>query len=254
MERNIANVPVAIITGGSRGIGRASAIKFAKAGYYVYVLDIISSDVCQEIKKSGGLCEYIKCDVSLEKDVAEAINYIYSKHGRIDVLVNNAGLLIIKPVEETTWEDFRKLVDINLGGVFLLVKHVAPIMKKQRHGVIINVASTAAHRGIPYHSIYSATKGGIISMTRALAVELGLYGIRVISISPSSVDTYMLRQEAAVAGVSYEEFKKERAAWTALGRIAYPEEIAEVIFFLASSSASYITGVDILVDGGRTAK
>ncbi|MEM1610275.1 MAG: SDR family oxidoreductase [Sulfolobales archaeon] len=237
MKNNIANVPVAIITGGSRGIGRAAAVRFAKAGYYVYVLDITPSDVCDEIKKNRGFCEYMKCDVSLEKDIAEAINYIYSKHGRIDVLVNNAGLLIIKPVEETTWEDFRKLVDVNLGGVFLLVKYVAPIMKKQRHGVIINVASTAAYRGIPGHSIYSATKGGIISMRRALAVELGSYGIRVISISPSSVDTYMLQQEAAVAGVSYEKFKKERAAWTALDRIAYPEEIAEVIFFLAFPSA-----------------
>jgi NAD(P)-dependent dehydrogenase (short-subunit alcohol dehydrogenase family) len=245
------DTPIAIVTGGSKGIGKAIAIRFARSGYYVYVLDVIPSDTCVH---AVGNCEYIKCDVSSESDVIKAIDFIYNKHKRIDVLINNAGVLIIKPVEETSWEEFRKMIDVNLGGVFLMIKHVAPIMKRQGRGVIINIASAAGHKGLSNHSIYSATKGGIIAMTRSLAIELGQYGIRVVSVSPSSVDTDMLRQEAAYAGIDYEEFKRQRASWTALGRIALPEEIAEVVFFLATSSASFVTGVDIPVDGGRTAK
>jgi len=242
-----------IVTGGGRGIGSAIVKAFSSAGYKVVVLDIVDSNLCEDLRKGGYQCDYILCDVSSEDHVRSAIDHIEKRYGRVDVLVNNAAILIIKPIEETSWDDFRRIVDINIGGMFLITKYVVPIMKRQGKGVIINIASAAVYKALPNHSLYSATKGAIISMTKALAWELGKYGIRVVSISPSSVDTDMLRKEAEHAGIEYEEFKTQRSRSTALDRVASPEEIARVVLFIASENASFITGVDILVDGGRVA-
>jgi NAD(P)-dependent dehydrogenase (short-subunit alcohol dehydrogenase family) len=188
----------------------------------------------------------------------KTVNYIANKYGKIDVLVNNAGVLLVKTIEEITWNEFINVVSVNLGGIFLMIKHVAPIMKRNRNGVIVNVASISGHVGQVWHSIYSATKGAIIALTRALAWELAPYNIRVVSISPGNVDTEMMRKdinvEAQRLGLSYDEARRRRDQDQALGRVANPREIAEVIYFLASEKASFITGTDILVDGGLTAR
>jgi len=247
-------VKVAIITGGSRGIGEATAKIFSMRGYITVVLDVMPSDVF----KKGNVSEFIQCDVSDEKQVDKAISYISQKYGRIDVLVNNAGVVLVKPIEDTTWEEFKRTVEINLGGTFLMIKHVIPVMKKQGGGAIVNVASVSGHVGQVRHAIYGATKGGIIALTKALAWELAPYNIRVNSVSPGSVDTQMLRydvnEEAKRLGLTFEEVKKQREAEQAFERWAAPVEIAEAIYFLASDAASFITGTDLLVDCGWVAK
>jgi NAD(P)-dependent dehydrogenase (short-subunit alcohol dehydrogenase family) len=251
-------VKIAIITGGSRGIGEATAKIFSMKGYITAVLDVVSSTTPSDVTKNGDVREFIQCDVSNEKEVEKAIGYISQKYGRIDVLVNNAGVVLVKPIEDTTWEEFKRTTEINLGGTFLMIKHVIPIMKKQRGGAIVNVASVSGHVGQVRHAIYGATKGGIIALTKALAWELAPYNIRVNSVSPGSVDTQMLRndvdQEAKRLGLTFEEVKKQREAEQAFGRWAAPEEVAEAIYFLASDAASFITGTDLLVDCGWVAK
>jgi NAD(P)-dependent dehydrogenase (short-subunit alcohol dehydrogenase family) len=179
-------------------------------------------------------------------------------YGRIDALINNAGIVVVKPLEEIDWTDFKRVVDVNLGGVFLFCKHVLPIMKEQASGAVVNMGSVSGHVGQIDHTIYGATKGAIIAFTRGLAWEVAKHNIRVNSVSPGSVDTPMLRSdielESRRTGVPYDRVKEEREAEQAFNRWADPREIAEAIHFLASEKASFITGTDLLVDCGWVAK
>lgn len=251
---------VAIITGSARGIGAATLHEFAKHGFVLVGLDVLPEGerVTQEINQKGGECTFMRCDVSDESRVAECIQIIGEKYGRIDVLVNNAGVVLVKPFDQITWEEFQRTTNINLGGHFLLCKYVLPFMKKQMNGVIINMGSVSGHVGQTDHVMYGATKGAIIAMTRALAWELAPYNIRVNSISPGSVDTPMLRGdidlESRRTGIPFDAVKQEREAEQAFKRWADPAEIATVIYFLASEGASFVTGADWLVDCGWVAK
>jgi NAD(P)-dependent dehydrogenase (short-subunit alcohol dehydrogenase family) len=251
---------VAIITGSARGIGAATLRVFAKHGYATVGLDILpeGEQVAQEINQKGDECIFMRCDVSDEPRVAECIQTIGDKYGHIDVLVNNAGVVLVKPFDQITWKEFQRTTNINLGGHFLLCKYVLPFMKKQMSGVIINMGSVSGHVGQTDHVMYGATKGAIIAMTRALAWELAPYNIRVNSISPGSVDTPMLRGdidlESRRTGISFDKVKREREAEQAFKRWADPAEIAEPIYFLASEGASFVTGSDWLVDCGWVAK
>jgi len=251
---------VVIVTGGASGIGEATAKLFAQNGYAVAIIDIVDrgEQVATEIESEGGECLFVKGDVSNESDVKAFVEQVMRVHGRIDVLINNAGTVVVKPLEEIDWTDFRRVVDVNLGGIFLFCKHVLPIMKKQASGAIVNMGSVSGHVGQIDHTIYGATKGAIIAFTRAVAWEVARHGIRVNSISPGSVDTPMLRSdielESRRTGVPYDRVKKEREAEQAFNRWADPKEIAEAIYFLASEKASFITGTDLLVDCGWVAK
>ena len=251
---------VAIVTGSARGIGAATLKEFAAHGYAVVGLDVLGEGekVAQEINLAGGECTFMQCDVSNEARVAECIGEVGEKHGRIDVLVNNAGVVLVKPFDLITWDEFRRTTEVNLGGHFLLCKYVLPFMKRQKSGVIINMGSVSGHVGQTDHVMYGATKGAIIAMTRALAWELAPYNIRVNSISPGSVDTPMLRGdlelESKRTGVPFEAVKHEREAEQAFKRWAEPSEIAKPIYFLASDEASFVTGADWLVDCGWVAK
>jgi NAD(P)-dependent dehydrogenase (short-subunit alcohol dehydrogenase family) len=253
---------VALVTGAARGIGHASARRFASAGYDVAAVDVIGDPEPGLVGTGGppgtGEVMWANCDVSDEASVARVVGEVLDRFGRIDVLVNVAGVIVVKPLEETAWEDFRKMVDVNLGGTFLLCKHVIPTMKRQKSGAIVNMASVSGHVGQTDHVIYGATKGAVLSMVRALAWELAPFNIRVASVSPGSVDTAMLRGDVATEaerlGRSFESVKAEREAEQALGRWASPEEIAEAVYFLASDAASFVTGADLLVDGGWVAK
>ena len=179
-------------------------------------------------------------------------------YGRIDVLVTNAGVVLVKPLDEITWEEYQRVVNTNLGGAFLLCKHVLPIMKQQRSGAIVNMASVSGHVGQIDHVLYGATKGAILALTRALAWEVAPYQIRVNSISPGSVDTPMLRGDIAIeshrTGLPFDQVKVQREAEQAFKRWADPAEIAAAIYFLASEAASFITGADLLVDCGWVAR
>jgi len=252
---------VAIITGGASGIGRATSLLFGKEGAKVVVADIDEEggqETARLIKAADGETFFVKTDVSKEEDVRRLVEATIKKYGRLDILVNNAGVVLIQPFEEITQEQFDRVVNINLKGIFLVSKYGVQQMKKQREGVIVNMGSVSAHASQVDHAVYGATKGAIISMTRAMAVEFAPYNIRVNSISPGSVDTPMLRGdlriEAERTKKNFEELRKEREREGVLRRWATPEEIASCILFLASDDSSYITGADLRVDGGWTAK
>jgi NAD(P)-dependent dehydrogenase (short-subunit alcohol dehydrogenase family) len=256
----MSSTKVAIITGSARGIGAATARVFARHGYAVVGLDLLPDGqaVADDIRRQGGECLFLPCDVSKEAQVASHIERVGQKYGRVDVLVNNAGVVLVKPFEQITWQEFQRTVDVNLGGHFLLCKYVLPYMKRQKSGVIINMGSVSGHVGQTEHVMYGATKGAIIAMTRALAWELAPYNIRVNSVSPGSVDTPMLRSdialEAARTGLPFDTVKVAREGEQAFKRWADPAEIAEPIYFLASEGASFVTGADWLVDCGWVAR
>ena len=252
---------VAIITGTATGIGKACAQIFAHKDYCVGMLDINEIEgkkTEQEILDEGGNAFFIPCDVALEAAVKASVDQVVEKYNGIDVLVNNAGIVLVRPFDEIEWADFMRVVNVNLGGTFLLCKYVLPIMKGNRSGSIVNMASVSGHVGQTEHVVYGATKGAILSLTRALAWEVAKWNIRVNSISPGSVDTPMLRSdislEASRTMKSFEEVKKSREAEQAFNRWANPMEIAEAVYFLASDAASFITGSDLLVDCGWVAK
>ncbi len=251
---------VAMLTGAARGIGESMARLFSRRGYAVAMLDVLESGraVSEEIVSSGGTCQFYHCNVTDEAQVKATVEAVLTHYGRIDVLLNNAGVVLVKPLVETSWDEFQRVTNVNLGGTFLLCKHVLPIMREQHGGSIVNMASVSGHVGQTEHALYGATKGAILSFTRALAWEVAADNIRVNSISPGSVDTPMLRSdvmlEAQRTGRPFEELKRQREAEQAFNRWADPREIAEVAYFLASGAASFMTGSDLLVDGGWVAK
>jgi NAD(P)-dependent dehydrogenase (short-subunit alcohol dehydrogenase family) len=251
---------VVIVTGSARGIGEACLRLFAKNGYAAAGLDLLpeGTKAAEELNAQGYESLFFQCDVSNEQQVSQCVRQVGEKYGRVDVLVNNAGIVLVKPFDQITWEEFRRTTEVNLGGHFLLCKYVLPYMKQQKSGVIVNMGSVSGHVGQVDHVMYGATKGAIIAMTRALAWELAPYNIRVNSISPGSVDTPMLRGDITLesdrTGMPFEEVKLQREAEQAFRRWADPMEIAEPVYFLANSGASFVTGSDWLVDCGWVAK
>ncbi len=245
---------VALVTGAARGIGRATAELMSRQGYTTIGIDIAAEET------GAGSRDWAleRCDVADDEAVARLVGEIVSEHGRIDVLANIAGVVLVKPLAATGWEEFRRLVDVNLGGTFLTCKHVIPVMERQGGGAIVNLGSVSGHVGQVDHSLYGATKGAIIALGRALAWELAPLGIRVVTVSPGSVDTPMLRGdieiEARKTGAPFEDVKALREQEQALGRWADPSEVAEAICFLAGGRASFITGADLLVDAGWVAR
>jgi len=242
---------VAIITGARRGMGKSHAIKLAKAGAKVVVADISLEDcqkVVDEIKKSGGEAMAVKCDVTKKAEVDEMVQMAVKKWGKVDILVNNAGICQFKPFLELTEEEWDRTIDINLKGYFLCAQAAAKEMIKQKSGVIINIASVAmGQQGIGFPNIahYCASKGGIVGMTEALAVELAPYNIRANAISPGMIETPMIdpvkqdpkTMEAMLARVP-------------MRRVGKPEEVSNLVLFLASDESSYMTGSTVVIDGG----
>ena len=198
----------------------------------------------------------MKVDVRNPEEVKKMIDSTIEKHGRIDILIVNAGVVRVGPVETFPDEDYDLLIDVNLKGTHYTCKYAVPYFKKQKSGSIITLASVAAHIGQVAHANYCSTKAGVLGYTRALALDLATYNVRVNSVSPGATDTPMLQSDVAKQarerGVSYEEVKKEFEQEGVLGRWARPEEIATGILFLATEDASYMTGSDLRIDGGWT--
>jgi NAD(P)-dependent dehydrogenase (short-subunit alcohol dehydrogenase family) len=252
---------VAIITGGSSGIGRAAALLFAKEGANVAIADTDlkgAEETLNLIKKERLDALIIKTDVSKTTEVQNMVYRTIEKYGKIDILVNNAGVVRVGSLDDYSEDDFDLLFKVNVKGMFLCCKYVVPHMKKQKSGVIVNLASIAAHVGQVNHSLYCASKAGSLAMTRALALDLAPYNIRVNSISPGATDTPMLRSDVAKQArqrnMDPEDLKKEFEAQGVLGRWAKPEEVAKGILYLACDDSSYMTGADILIDGGWAAR
>lgn len=242
---------VAIITGARRGMGRAHALKLAKAGAKVVVSDIYLEEcqkVVEEIEKEGGEALVVKCDVIKKEEVDEMVRKTIEKWGRIDILVNNAGIADFKPFLEMTEEDWDRTLDINLKGYFLCAQAVAKEMVKQKSGVIINIASVAMGQvgfGFPTLVHYCASKGGIVGMTEALAVELAPYNIRVNAISPGMIETPMIDPVK-----SDPKMMEALLARVPMHRVGKPEEVSNLVLFLASDESSYMTGSTVVIDGG----
>jgi NAD(P)-dependent dehydrogenase (short-subunit alcohol dehydrogenase family) len=254
---NESSRKIAIITGAARGIGEATAQRFHKDGYHIIAVDILDAPSASQAVENGSY-EFIQCDVSDDVSVRGMVDKAVAKHGRIDVLANIAGVVLVKPLIRTEWSEFQWIVNTNLGGIFLLLKYVLPVMQKQRCGVVVNMASVSGHVGQVDHSLYGATKAAVIGLCRGLAWEMAPYNIRINSVSPGSVDTPMLRGdievESKATGKPFAEVRNIREAEQALGRWAQPDEIAAAVAFLASAEASFITGTDLLVDGGWVAR
>ncbi len=242
---------VVVITGARRGMGRADALLFAQKGAKVVVSDISQEDcqkVVDQIEKKGGQAIAVKCDVSQKQEVDNLFQKTIEKFGRVDVLVNNAGICEFKPFLEMTEEEWDRTLDINLKGYFLCAQAAAKEMAKQKSGVIVNVASVAMGQvGVGFLNIvhYCASKGGIAAMTEAMALELAPYNIRVNAIAPGMIETPMLdsikQDPKAMEGI---------LARVPLNRMGKPEEIADLVVFLASDKSSYITGSIVVIDGG----
>ncbi len=245
---------IAIITGIGSGIGKSTALLFGKEGATVVGADIDQQaglKVINEIEKDGGSGIFIQTDVSKALEVDVLVQNAISL-GRIDVLVNNAGIEVVKSITDTTEEEWDKTIDTNLKSVFLTCQKTIPTMHKQKSGVIINNASVAAIVG-SFSAVYSASKGGIVSLTKALAVDLGPSNIRVNCVLPGAIETPMLDRVNKKLG-DEKKIREERIKSYPIGRFGNPEEVAKTILFLASDDASFITGASVVVDGGFSSK
>ncbi|MBI3005482.1 MAG: 3-oxoacyl-ACP reductase FabG [Ignavibacteriales bacterium] len=239
---------VALVTGGSRGIGAAICRQFARAGASIsltYAAKKRSAERCaRDVCNAGQTCIITKASISSPHDVQKAVQNTLKEFGRIDILVNNAGIWKRGEIGKMTERQWDETLDINLKGTFLFCNIVAPILKKQRWGRIINVSSTAGQRGEAYYSHYAASKAGMIAFTKSIAVELAPYNINVNCIAPGWVDTDMTAN--ALRGTK----RKHIEASIPRGKVATADDIASAALFLASDLANHIVGATINVNGG----
>jgi NAD(P)-dependent dehydrogenase (short-subunit alcohol dehydrogenase family) len=241
---------VAIITGGARGLGKAYALRLFEEGARILISDILdATEVKQEIERKGGEVLALYTDVSGEESTKEMARKAIERFGRIDILINNAGLFASlgkKPFYEISAEEWDEVLSVNLKGMFLCCKAVYPQMKKQGKGKIINVSSSTFFSGVPYFIHYVASKGGIIAFTRALAREVGDDGICVNAIAPG-----LTVSEAVRGNPMYpEEYLRVAASGRCIKRDEMPSDLTGTIVFLASDDSDFLTGQTIVVDGG----
>ncbi|WP_188455513.1 SDR family NAD(P)-dependent oxidoreductase [Virgibacillus oceani] len=245
---------IAVVTGAGSGIGRASSLQMAKNGAKVVAVDFnkeTGEETLKLIEEQGGEGIFVQADVSKSKDVEHFVNAAVDTFGRIDVFFNNAGVIqkfsLLGDVEEA---EFDRLVSVNIKGVFLGLKHVLKVMEQQGSGSIINTASTAGIRSEHSASVYSATKHAVVGLTKSAAMEYIKKGIRVNAICPGGVQTSLTKsvEEQFTSG----GYVPEEVANMRIGRYAQPEELAEMVSFLASDRASYVVGSVVVVDGGLT--
>jgi len=247
MERIFEN-KVAIVTGGSFGIGKATAIAFARRGARVVIADWMQDDsVLKEIKELGGTAIVVRCDVSKTADVAAMVSQAVNAFGKLDFAVNNAGIEgETASSHECTEENWDKTININLKGLWLCMKHEIPVMLKQGKGAIVNVASIAGLIGFPGLPAYVVSKHGIVGLTKTAALEYAKQGIRINAVCPGVIKTAMVDRitgEDKTVEKKYEDMEP-------VGRMGQPEEVAEAILWLCSDAASFVTGDAMAVDGG----
>ena len=251
---------IVVLTGAASGIGRATALLFAKEGAIQVLSDVDEKGLDGTFNllndEEKNRTTIIKVDVRQQEEVKALIEKTIELHGKMDILIVNAGVVRVGPVEDFPDEDYELLIDVNIKGTHYTCKYAVPYFKKQKFGSIITLASVAAHIGQVAHANYCSTKAAVLGYTRALALDLAPYNVRVNSVSPGATDTPMLQSDVAKQardrGVSYEEVRKEFEQEGVLGRWAKPEEIATGILFLATEDSSYMTGADLRLDGGWT--
>ena len=244
---------VAIVSGGARGQGATEAKMFAREGAKVVLGDVLDEEGKQveaQINESGGTATYVHLDVTREDDWQFAVDTAIARYGKLDILVNNAGILISKGLEDTTVEDWDRIMEINAKGVFLGTKQAIPAMRRAGGGSIINISSTAGLVGSPNGSpSYTATKGAVRLLTKSTAIQYAKEGIRCNSVHPGPIDTEMIRH--TLTDPTRLEQRMQRLP---LGRVGTPEDIAYGVLYLASDESSFVTGSELVIDGGTTAE
>ena len=243
---------VALISGGARGMGAAEARLFAREGARVAVGDLLEEEGARlesEIAEAGGECIFIRLDVTSEESWANAVEATLSRFGRLDVLVNNAGIFQKAKVEDTTLEGWDRVMAINATGPFLGTKAVIPAMRDSGGGSIVNISSTSGMVGSTFLTAYTASKGAVRLLTKSSAVQYAGDGIRVNSVHPGPIDTDMLASVYSDA-----EERSQRMSLIPMGRAGTVDEVAYGVLFLASDESSFMTGSELVIDGGGTAQ
>ena len=246
---------VALITGGTSGIGEATALLFAAEGARVAITgrnDSRGAAVVERIAIAGGNAIFIRADVSVAADCQRAVDETLRAFSRLDILFNNAGVFYPQTALECSEREWDEQIDVNLKGTFLMSKCALPAMIAQKHGVIVNNSSGWGIVGGDHAVAYCASKGGVVLMTKAMAIDHGAQGIRVNCICPGDVETPMLPLDARMRGLKWEDYIAGCAS-RPLGRVGTVEEIAKAVLFLASDDSSFMTGAALVVDGGGTA-
>lgn len=243
---------VAIVTGAGNGIGKTTALLLASEGAKLTVTDIQEAkakETAKEIKKHGGEALFLRHDISEEQEWQQVVQNTIDSYGKIDILFNNAGTFLIKPLIETEIEEWRHLMKVNVEGTFLGLKSVLPEMIKRKQGSIINNSSTAGLVGSNGVSLYGTSKGAIRSLTKHAAMEHAPDNVRINAVYPGFVDTDMMKYR----GEKDKTDEQKQSEGVPLGRIGQTSEVANTVLFLASDESSYTTGAEFVIDGGRSA-
>jgi len=243
---------VVLISGGAKGMGAAEAKLFAKEGAKIVIGDLLEAEGKQveaEINEIGGECLFVPLDVTDEDQWKQAVAAAVARFGKLDVLVNNAGIFRSHRIEDTNTDEWDQVMDINAKGVFLGAKAVIPAMREAGGGSIINLSSVAGLVGAAYSSAYTASKGAVRLFTKSTAIQYAADGIRSNSIHPGVIQTDM-----TAGAIADSKFKAERVDPTPLARLGQPEDVAYGVLYLASDESSFVTGAELVIDGGWTAQ
>lgn len=247
---------VALVTGAGAGIGRAVSLRLAVEGATVAVTDIDDGSgqrVAAAVEELGQVSRFWHLDVGEETDWRQTIEAVTRSYGHLDIMINNAGLAYRRSLPASSFEDWQQLIKVNAGGAFLGLKHATQAMVSGGGGSIVNVSSAAALMGLAGMTSYAASKGAVRAMSRVAAIEFAGSGVRVNSVYPTSVRTAMIDSDARDSDVSVADFVAAAAALSPLGRIAEPDDVADAVLFLASDESRFITGAELVIDGGATA-
>ena len=247
------NSKVAIVTGGGAGIGRATSLLFAREGAKVVALDLFADGIqtlVKEIHSAGGEAEAIVADVSNGEDVEQCVQKALNRFGRINILFNNAGIVVPGKIHEIRETDWDRSMDVNVKSMYLMCRSVVPLFRKQGGGVILNMSSAVVLRTVTDRAVYTAAKGAVLALTRSMALDYVKDGIRVNCLCPGTVDTPSFQQRMVALGGDPASARKQFEARQPMGRLGTAEEIAEAALYLVSDRAAFVTGVAFPIDGG----